>query len=408
MKNIKRLVAITLLVVATGAIAAYFYTKNDASTVAYSTEAVSIGNIEDVVLTNGVLYPSKMVNIGAQVSGKLESIAVSVGDRLEAGALIAQIDNLSQENALKEAQASLTNINAQYQAKLAQIHQSELSFERQKVMLEKNLTSQSLYDVAEAELIVYKSELDQLVAEKEKALINVDDALLDLSYTTIESPIDGTVVYVSVEEGQTVNTNQSTPSIVEVAQLDVMTVKAQVSEADIIHVTTGQKVYFSILGAPQHYFHGDLRTIEPGPTLLTGDDSRLNIGDNDAIYYNAVFDVDNTEGLLRFGMTAQVSIVLDSAQDALLVPSQILTRKLPGDNRYRIPVLVDGALEMRDVEIGIDNKVYAQVLSGLEQGDRVVMGRANTKSASSFNMSSTLGQEKGGRGNGGPGKGGRS
>ncbi|AZG75267.1 efflux RND transporter periplasmic adaptor subunit [Shewanella livingstonensis] len=408
MKNIKRLVTITLLVVATGAVAAYFYAKNDASTVAYSTEPVRIGNIEDVVLTNGVLYPSKMVNIGAQVSGKLESIAVSVGDRLEAGALIAQIDNLSQENALKEAQASLTSINAQYKAKVAQIHNSELSFERQKAMLEKNVTSQSLYDAAEAELIVYKSELDQLIAEKEKALINVDDAQLDLSYTTIESPIHGTVVYVSVEEGQTVNTNQSTPSIVEVAQLDVMTVKAQVSEADIIHVTTGQKVYFSILGAPQDYFNGELRTIEPGPTLLTGEDSKINIGDDDAIYYNAVFDVDNKEGLLRFGMTAQVSIVLDSAQDALLVPSQILTRKLPGDNRYRIPVLVDGALEMREVEIGIDNKVYAQVLSGLEQGDRVVMGQANTKSASSFNMRSTLGQEKGERGNGGPGKGGRS
>ncbi|MFC1233791.1 efflux RND transporter periplasmic adaptor subunit [Vibrio sp. F74] len=401
MKNIKHLVMIALLVVATGAVAVYFYMKNDASTVTYSTEPVRIGNIEDVVLTNGVLYPSKMVNVGAQVSGKLESIAVSVGDRLEAGVLIAQIDNLSQENALKEAQASLANINAQYQAKVAQIHQSELSFERQKVMLQKNVTSQSLYDAAEAELLVYKAELDQLVAEKEKALINVDDAQLDLGYTTIESPIHGTVVYVSVEEGQTVNTNQSTPSIVEVAQLDVMTIKAQVSEADIIHVTTGQKVYFSILGAPQHYFYGELRTIEPGPTLLTGDDSKLNIGDDDAIYYNAVFDVDNNEGLLRLGMTAQVSIVLDSAQDVLLVPSQILTRKLPGDNRYRIPVLVDGALEMRDVEIGIDNKVYAQVLNGLEQGDRVIIGQADTKSSSNFNMSSTLGQDKGGRGNGG-------
>ncbi|MFA0724939.1 HlyD family efflux transporter periplasmic adaptor subunit, partial [Vibrio sp. 10N.222.49.E5] len=93
----------------------------------------------------------------------------------------------------------------------------------------------SMYDAAEAELLVFEAELDQLVAEKEKALISVDDAQLDLSYTKIESPIDGTVVYVSVEEGQTVNTNQSTPSIVEVAQLDVMTVKAQVSEADIIH-----------------------------------------------------------------------------------------------------------------------------------------------------------------------------
>lgn len=397
MKNIKKLVMVTLLVIATGTVATYFYIKNDTPTVAYSTEPVRVGDIEDVVLTNGVLYPYKMVNVGAQVSGKLETIAVTVGDTLKAGDLIAQIDNLSQENALKEAQASLTNINAQYRAKTAQIYQSKLAFERQKTMLQKNVTSQSTYDAAEAELLVYKAELDQLVAEKEKALISVDDAQLDLGYTTIESPIDGTVVYVSVEEGQTVNTNQSTPSIIEVAQLDVMTIKAQVSEADIIHIAKGQPVYFSILGAPQHNFYGELKSIEPGPTLLTGDDNELNIGDNDAIYYNALFDVDNSDGLLRFGMTAQVSIVLDSAKEALLVPSQILTRKLKGENRYRIPVLVRGTLEMRNVEIGIDNKVYAQVLSGLEQGDQVIIGQANIKSSSSFEMSSTLGKDKGGR-----------
>ncbi|MFA0724620.1 efflux transporter periplasmic adaptor subunit, partial [Vibrio sp. 10N.222.49.E5] len=110
-----------------------------------------------------------------------------------------------------------------------------------------------------------------------------------------------------------------------------------------------------------------------------------------------------TEGLLRFGMTAQVSIVLDAAQEALLVPSQVLTKKIQGKNRYRVPVLVEGALEMRNVEIGINNKVYAQVLDGLELGDRVVIGQANAKSSSGFDMSSTLGPEKGGRGNGGPG-----
>lgn len=407
MKNIKQLITITLLVITIGAVGAYFYLKSDTSTVTYSTEPVSVGNIEDVVLTNGVLYPYKMVNVGAQVSGKLESIAVTVGDTLKAGDVIAQIDSLSQENALKESHASLNNINAQYRAKKAQIYQSELAFERQKAMLLKNASSQSMYDTAEAELLVYKAELDQLVAEKEKALINVDDAQLDLGYTMIKSPIDGTVIYVSVEEGQTVNTNQSTPSIIEVAQLDVMTIKAQVSEADIIHIATGQKVYFSILGAPQHKFYGEIRSIEPGPTLLTGNDSELNIGDNDAIYYNAVFDVDNTKRLLRFGMTAQVSIVLDAAQEALLVPSQILTNKLSGKNRYRVSVLVQDALEMRDVEIGINNKVYAQVLSGLDLGDRVVMGQANANSSSNFDISSTLRQGKQRQSNGGQDNGGR-
>lgn len=386
MKNIKLIFSIALIVfLMTGGIL-YFYKQGATPERIYSTQPVVLGTIEDVVLTNGVLYPYKMVNVGAQVSGKLETIPISVGDKLKQGDLIAQIDNLSQKNVLKEAQASLNIINAQYRAKKAQIYQSKLAFERQKKMLLKSASSQSTYDAAEAELLVYQAELEQLVAEKDKALISVDNAELDLGYTTIESPIDGTVVYVSVEEGQTVNTNQSTPSIVEVAQLDVMTVKAQVSEADIIHVKSGQEVYFSILGAPKHKFYGTVRTIESGPTLMTGDDSELNIDDNDAIYYNTLFDVDNSENLLKFGMTAQVSIILDSAKEALLVPAQVLTKKLATDNVYRVSVLVNGQVENRDIEVGINNKIQAQVLNGLEQGEQIIIGEASLKNQSNSSL----------------------
>jgi len=327
MKNLKLTLSIVLVIVLIAGASVYFYVKNAEPEVTYSTQTVVVGNIENTVLTNGVLYPYKMVNVGAQVSGQLQEIAVNLGDTIKQGDLIAQIDNLTQKNLLQEAQASLNNINAQYRAKQAQIHESTLAFERQAKMLKQRLSSQADYDIAEAELLVYKAELEQLLAEKEKALISVNNAELDLGYTTISSPIDGTVIYVSVEEGQTVNTNQSTPSIIEVAQLDVMTVKAQISEADIINVQAGQKVYFSILGAPNKKFSGVLRSIEPGPTLLTGDDSKLAIGDNDAIYYNALFDVENKQNLLRVGMTAQVSIVLGSAEEALLIPSQVLTSK---------------------------------------------------------------------------------
>lgn len=400
MKNLKLVLSITFLAVLLSGVSVYFYLQNSKLELAFSTEPVVTGFIENVVLTNGVLYPYKMVNVGAQVSGKLENIAVTVGDSIKQGDLIAQIDNLSQQNVLKEAQASLNNINAQYQAKLAQIHQSQVAFERQKTMLAKNASSQSSYDIAEAELLVYEAELEQLVAEKEKALISVDNAELDLGYTTIDSPIDGTVVYVSVEEGQTVNTNQSTPSIIEVAQLDVMTVKAQISEADIIHVAEGQDVYFSILGAPEHKFRGVVRAIEPGPTLLTGNDSELNIGDNDAIYYNALFDIENSEHLLRIGMTAQVSIILESANDAMLIPSQVLTRKLAGSNQYRVPVLVNERREMRDIEIGINNKVQAQVVSGLVPGEQVIIGQSSAAKSSSSKMTLGLGGNQGPRGGG--------
>lgn len=379
MKNLKLTLSIVLVIVLIAGASTYFYVKNSEPEVTFSTQPVVTGNIENTVLSNGVLYPYKMVNVGAQVSGQLQKIAVNLGDTIKQGDLIAQIDNLTQKNLLQEAQASLNNINAQYRAKQAQIHESNLAFERQAKMLKQKLSSQADYDIAEAALLVYKAELEQLLAEKEKALISVNNAEIDLGYTTISSPIDGTVIYVSVEEGQTVNTNQSTPSIIEVAQLDVMTIKAQISEADIINVQAGKKVYFSILGAPNKKFEGVLRSIEPGPTLLTGDDSKLAIGDSDAIYYNALFDVENKQNLLRVGMTAQVSIVLGSAEEALLIPSQVLTSKSERNDQYRVSILVDGKIEKRKVEIGINNKVQAQVLSGLNEGDQVILGQSSIK-----------------------------
>lgn len=360
-----------------------------------TTDFVKRGNIESVVLTNGVLYPSKLVSVGAQISGLIEKMEVQLGDEIKQGDPIAQIDSLAQQNTLKEAQASLESINAQYRAKQAQIKGALSEFKRKQKMLADGATSQSEYDTAESTLAVYRAELDQLSAEKEKSLISVDDAKLDLGYTTIDSPIDGTVIYVSVEEGQTVNNNQGTPSIIELAQLDVMTVKAQVSEADIINTRAGQEVYFTILGSTGKKYRGVLRAIEPGPTLLTGDDSDLKIGDDEAIYYNALFDVENPDKLLRIGMTAQVSIVLESAEDALLVPSQILTQA------SQVPVKNGEHVEYRDVEVGINNKVYVQILSGLNEGDEIVLSQSVDKevSGSGFSLNGSTGVP----GQGGPG-----
>jgi len=402
-KNIKRAVILLLLLSAVGA--GFFYQNREVQQAQpeFITDTVKRGNLENVVLTNGVLYPSKLVSVGAQVSGLIDKIDVQLGDELKQGELIAQIDNLTQQNALKEAQASLKSINAQLIAKQAQIKVAISEFQRNQAMLSAQATSQSQFDTAESVLAIYRADLDQLNAEKERLIISVDNAQVDLGYTTITAPIDGTVIYVSVEAGQTVNNNQGTPSIIELAQLDVMTVKAQVSEADIINVNAGDAVYFTILGATQQRYRGVLRAIEPGPTLLTGDDSDLMIGDDEAIYYNALFDVENPNKTLRFGMTAQVSIVLDSAQDVLLVPAQVLRQKSGGNGGYQVPVKVKDRIEYRDVQVGINNKIVAQIISGLNEGEEIVIGEysAKNESAESGLMDSVLGGNE--RGQGGPG-----
>ncbi|MCG6200015.1 efflux RND transporter periplasmic adaptor subunit [Psychromonas antarctica] len=404
-KNIKTTLALFFLIGAIVVGIGYNYMVAKQVQPMFITDFVKRGNIESVVLTNGVLYPSKLVSVGAQVSGLVGKLNVKLGDEIKQGDLIAQIDNLTQQNAIKEAQASLKSINAQCGAKKAQIKVAMSEFARKKKMLVNGATSQSEFDLAESILAVYQADLDQLKAEKEKSIISVDTAKLDLGYTTIDSPIDGTVIYISVEEGQTVNNNQGTPSIIEIAQLDVMTIKAQVSEADIINVQAGQEVYFTILGATGKKYPGVLRAIEPGPTLLSGDDSSLKIGDDEAIYYNALFDVQNPESLLRFGMTAQVSIILENATDALLVPSQVLVKKTAAPPSYQVPIKINDRIEYRDVEVGINNKIYAQILSGLNQGDEIVIGEASASddSVSSSSMNALSGSEM--RGQGGHGQG---
>ena len=401
-KNIKNTLLLVFIIAGITAFIGYKYSSSQQVKSVFITDLVKRGNIESVVLTNGVLYPSKLVSVGAQVSGMISKIDVQSGEKIKQGDLIAQIDNLTQKNALKEAQASLKSINAEYGSKQAQIKVALSEFKRKKKMLVDGATSQSEYDTAESTLAIYKADLEQLSAEKEKSVINVDNAKLDLGYTTITSPIDGTVIFVSVEEGQTVNTNQGTPNIIEIAQLNTMTIKAQVSEADIINVSAGQDVYFTILGATNKKYQGTLRAIEPGPTLLSGDDSALKIGDDEAIYYNALFDVENPENLLRFGMTAQVSIILESAVDALLVPSQVLVEKSGLTSSYQVPIKQGDHVEYRHVKVGINNKIYAQILSGLKEGEEVVIGESSGDSSTSSKHSTNI---LSGGNTGGPGQG---
>ncbi|MGL4224178.1 MAG: efflux RND transporter periplasmic adaptor subunit [Vibrio sp.] len=377
-----KLIGFIVLASVIASVGYFFYPR--ATPPSFATQAVQRGNIEYSVLATGMVQASKLVAIGAQVSGQIETLAVALGDEIKQGDVVAQIDSLTQQNNLKKANASLNSLNAQIRAKQALIKQAQSEFTRQKGMLSANASSKADYEATETTLAVYLAELEQLNAELEQAKIAVDSAKLDLGYTTIQAPLDGTVVYTAVEEGQTVNANQTTPTIIELAQLEKMTIKAQISEADIIHVQPGLPVYFTILGNANKRYHSTLRAIEPGPTLMDGNDKDLAVSNDQAIYYHGLFDVDNPDRTLRIGMTAQVSVVLNKAENVLLVPAQVLIRQPGRAARYQVPVLSDGKQVMRDVTVGINNKVQAEITSGLQEGDQIILGipRQNSGSAS--------------------------
>ena len=221
-----------------------------------------------------------------------------------------------------------------------------------------------------------------------RAKVNVASARVNLGYTSIVAPIDGVVVAVVTKQGQTVNSALSTPTIVVLARLDRMRIKAEISEADVIRVRPGLPVHFTILGDPEHRYHARLRQVQPAPESIVNDlnaagsstttgASGSGTGSSGAVYYNALFEVPNHDGRLRAMMTAQVSVVLDRRSNVLRMPATALGART-ADGRYSVRIRDNtNRIITRQVRIGLNNKVMVEVLDGLRAGDAVVVGESD-------------------------------
>ncbi len=345
------------------------------------TAKVARGDVEETVLASGILKPSRLVAVGAQVSGRITSVGVSLGQTVKAGDLIAEIDSVTQENALKIAEAALASTQAQKREREATLALNEQSLERYRQMLARRAVSQAEYDSAAAAVTVTLAQIDALDAQIAQGEVGIRTAQANLDYTRITAPIDGTVLSIVSQEGQTVNANQSTPTIVILGQLDTMTVQAEISEADIVKVREGQDLWFTILGEPQTRYEAVLQSIEPAPESVRSDSSiaataTSSSSSTSAIYYNGIFDVPNPDGRLRTYMTAQVNIVLGRAQGVLTIPAAALGQR-DDEGLHSVRVLEPGGLvARRKVRIGLNDKVTAEVLEGLSEGDTVVTGQA--------------------------------
>ena len=400
--------AIFLIVAAAGG--SWYYFNRPAKVVAPTTVAVSKGNIEETVLASGTIEASSLVSVGAQVSGSIKSLNVALGDSVKAGDVIAEIDSLDQENAVKKAQAELASVEAQRKQQQATLDQAKVTLTRSEQLNPTKLVSDADLQTAQLAVATAEAQLEGYDAQIQQAELSVESAQLNLSRTKITAPSDGTIVYVAVEVGQTVNASSSSPTIVKIANLDNMVVKAEISEADVPRVKTGQKVYFTILGDPDTKIDATLRTVEPAPDSISEDSSSSS--SSSAIYYNGLFDVPNPDHKLRISMTAQVTIVLDDAEGVLTLPASALGSKGP-DGKYAVQVLAaDGTVERRMVEVGLNNNVTAEIKSGLSEGDRVVVSKSSSATASTEATTSSGSSSRSGSSTrsllsgGGPGAGG--
>lgn len=362
------LVGLALVLLAVVAASRFFAT---AGSPRYLTAPIGRADIESVVMATGSLQASQQVDVGAQVSGQLKSLKVRLGERVTKGLWLAEIDPVLLENSLRSARASLESLEAQRRAAAASLTQAELSLRRQQQMIAKDATSHQELDAANAQMQVARASLASFDAQISQARTQVDSAQANLAYTRIMAPIDGDVVAVVTQEGQTVVAAQQAPVILRLADLTTMTVKAQISEADVIRIQPGQRAYFTILGDAGERYTGVLRAVEPGPEdFSTG----ANNGQKTPgpIFYNALFEVPNPNQRLRIGMTAQVTVVLSEAKAALIVPIAALGKQ-GADGRYPVRVRrADGAIDTNMITVGISNNVNMQVLDGLAEGDEVI------------------------------------
>jgi len=366
------LAALVLLGLAAG-VKFYFFPTQKAP--AFVTATAALGDLEQSVLATGTLQAFKQVSVGAQASGQIKSLSVALGDSIQKGQLIAEIDAMKQENDLRNTQAALLSAEALLGSRQALLKQAELNFQRQKELLTADAISRQTYEQAEATLGTTRADIKTSEAQIAQARIAADTAKVNLSYTRILAPMDGVVVALVAQQGQTVNANQSAPIIIKLALLDTITVKAQISEADVVRVKPGQKVYFTILGAPEKRYYTTLRSVDPAPDSIVTD-TATTVNTATAIYYNGLLDVPNPEGLLRISMTAQVYVVLNEAKGVITIPSAAIAqtgRRGPASVRV---VNAQGKAEKREVKVGIDNNVNAQILEGLAVGEKVVLSEA--------------------------------
>ena len=430
MPKIKPTKLIMAAVIAIALIAAgWYFLKPKEQPPQYITAEVTQGDIESSVLATGILEATKMVSVGAQVSGQVRKMYVELGDQVKQGQLIARIDSVRQENDLKTAEASIKNQMAQLAVRQANLAKVEAEYNRQKAMYAQDATSRSELESAFANYKTAQADITAINAQIEQSRLTLATAKEDLGYTQIVAPMDGTIVAIVTEEGQTVNANQSAPTIVKLAKLDTMTIKAEISEADVMKVEEGQTVYFTTLGNNEKKIYAKLRQVEPAPNSINTDGNTSSSSSSSAVYYNALFDVPNEDGKLRIDMTAQVYIVLDEAKNVLTIPAAAIqgSNRPPRANRGEargegsrgegspasrpeaesaqgnrpagerparlnlsdaelalieqgkaqrgmVRVLqADGTAKPTPVLIGLNNRATAQVLKGLKRGDQVVI-----------------------------------
>lgn len=341
----------------------------------YITEPAKRGSISKRVEASGEIYATELVAVGARIGGQIEKLPVNLGDTIKKGQLIVQLDSLNQQNLLNSRKATLAIYESQLEAANIAAQTSAQELARQEQLYKAGASSSAALQSARTQNASAQARVKEIKAQISQAKISVSVAELDLGYTRIVAPRDGSIVSVLVEEGQTISSAQTSPTIAHIADLSKMKMKIQIAEGDITKIKVGAELNYTVLSEPGRVFKAKISSIDPALTTMSdGRYSSTQSSSSSAVYYYAQAIVDNPEGLLRIGMSTQTSIEIGKADDAIIVPTLAIKRK--GGKKTVSILKDDGSVEVRDVSTGISDNLRTQILSGINEGEAVITSQS--------------------------------
>ena len=337
----------------------------------FSTTPVTRGSVVQTVSSSGSVNPVTTIQVGSYVSGVILQVLCDFNTPVKAHQLCARIDARPYQMAVAQEEAALATANAQLQKDQANLELARRTDARTAELLGQGFLSQEAADTARNGLDQARAQLalDQANIAQHQAQLQA--ARINLSYTDITSPVDGTVVARNVTQGQTVAASFQTPTLFLIAtDLTRMQVDTNVSESDIGHIAVGAPASFTVSAFPERHFHGNVQQIRQAPQTV-----------QNVVTYDVVVDVENTDLALKPGMTAAISIETARADNVLRVPDQSLRYRASAGAGQQVWVLQDGRPQPVAVRTGLDDDSFTVITQGaLREGDQVILTETAARS----------------------------
>lgn len=372
----KRKIVLTVLIAMLGSVGIYFIFFNNDEKISYLTQKIQKKDISQTIEAIGKVYAKDQVDVGAQVSGQIIKLYVDVGTHVKQGDLIAQIDKDKQQNDLDITKAQLESARANLESKKVALEIASKQYQREQKLYAAKASSLENLETQKNNYYTLKASVADLNAQVVQLEITLKNAQKDLDYTTITAPMDGVVINVAVDEGQTVNANQNTPTLVRIANLNEMEVKMEIAEADVSKIKVGTSLDFSLLNDPQKTYKATIASIDPADTEVsdsstsTSSSNSNSSSSSNAIYYYAKFYVPNKNNFLRIGMSIQNEIVVASAKAVLAVPTYAIKSDAKG---YYVEILENQKAVKKYVKLGIKDSLNTQILEGVSENEDLIV-----------------------------------